>query len=335
MKIIVTGAKGFIGSVFSLRALERGHTVLALDDESRGENDTVGALAGRGTYRAFDCANGIVDASEGNVDIVAHFAAATGSLERPLDELLHLNVEMTRHVYQDALKLGAQAFLWPTTSLATAVPDSPYVQSKEIALALLKEIDTAARISIPLRFFNVMGAYKGLTELRKNEVHILPEMVRASAQRKPFTINGDDYDTADGSPSRDFVHVLDIVEYLLDMAEDKVQHGSIRQQAHEDGAIWLGKGYATTVRQMLAMYEQWAGNAPRAEVGPRRAFDCGALHVDLFQAAQFTKHRGGLAPAWATVRDELTALRPRWGAWRQGVDTAATEEQLAMAGISS
>lgn len=318
MRILITGAKGFLGSVFSLRALERGHMIIALDDESRGENPVEHKL-GNG-YIKHDCRHGFGELRNSNwspggrplVDVVAHFAAATGSLERPLDELIELNVDMTMKMYDDALRHGAHTFLWPTTSLALGVPDSPYVESKEMALRKLREVDAKADIGVPVRFFNVAGAYKGFSELRKNEVHLIPEMMRLHAREEPLVINGDDYETVDGTPSRDFVHVLDVVEYLLDIAEKR-----ITPTPHaDDGAIWLGKGASTTVRQAVSIYEQFAGTSMQTRIGPRRAFDCGSLTVDPFQAEQFRIARGGcLTPAWVSIRDEAIALAERRRTW--------------------
>lgn len=325
MYLVITGAKGFVGSILSLRAIERGHHVLALDDESRGLNPIEERIGS--SYQRFDCANGILDAvtERGweNVDAVIHLAAATGSLDRPLDELRHLNVTMTKHVYEDALRLNAARFLWPTTSLALGVPDSPYVQSKEEALTWLRDVDATARISMPLRFFNLAGAYKGLTELRKNEVHLIPMMLDAYRHAAPFVINGDDYDTADGTPSRCFVHVLDAVEFLLDCVEGRTTpqpHGqtgisridpdtgrSVDPPA--DGAVWLGHGRPTTVAEACRIFEQFVGTLQH-KIGPRRAFDCGGLECTVGQAMQFERARGfALAPAWVTIRDELAALQ--------------------------
>lgn len=328
LNIAITGARGFIGSVFALRALERGHNILALDDESRGLNPIEDKIGAR--YVKHDCAHGFADAARdtlGAVDVVAHFAAATGSLERPLDELRALNVEMTQHVYADALKLGARAFLWPTTSLAVAVPDSPYVISKEEALGKLREVDRDHGIAIPLRFWNVLGAYKGLSEVRKNEVHILPMMLEAKRRGEPFVINGDDYDTVDGTPSRDFVHVLDVVEYLLDTVERKLAGRLTPTPSPLDGALWLGRGVSTTVKQMVELYEQFSGYHLETRIGPRRPYDCGSIQVDMVQAEQFDRARRGLTPTWVAVRDELDALHVAWKyiLARQLVDDLNTE----------
>lgn len=308
MRVVITGAKGFVGSILSLRAVERGHSVLALDNESRGLNP-IGAKIGD-AYQKFDCMQGIAEAVKArgwnHVDAVVHLAAATGSLERPLDELLEFNVGMTQHVYTDALSLGAQTFLWPTTSLALGVPDSPYVESKEQALRWLLQVDKQARISQPVRFFNMTGAYKGLTERRLNEVHILPVMLQAYQSRTQFVVNGGDYATVDGSPSRDFTNIVDAVDTLLDIAENR-HRGRCDQPRAKDEAVWLGTGHSVTVLELIKMFDQWVG-ALDYKIGPRRAFDCGSLIVDPAQAAQFKAMRGGLVPVRISVRDELAAL---------------------------
>lgn len=325
MRLCITGAKGYIGSVFSLRAIERGHEVVALDDESRGQNPIEERIGS--AYQKFDCQDGILDAVTDRgwdaIDAVIHFAAATGSLDRPIDELRHMNVGMTQLVYEDALRLGAKRFIWPTTSLALGVPDSPYVESKEEALRWLREVDTHARISLPVRFFNMAGAYKGLTERRKNEVHMLPMMLAAYRERRPFIVNGDDYETLDGSPSRSFVNVLDCIEYLIDILIGKVvalPHGEtgisrIDPQTHAtveppgDGAVWVGHGRPTTVLQAIEIFEQYVGPLD-VKMGPRRAYDCGGLECAVGQALQFEAARNyALAPTWVTFRDELEALR--------------------------
>jgi len=308
LRLVVTGAKGFVGSILSLRAVERGHSVLALDNESRGLNP-IGAKIGD-SYQKFDCMQGIAEAVKtrgwDRIDAVVHLAAATGSLERPLDELLEFNVGMTQHVYTDALALGAKTFLWPTTSLALGVPDSPYVESKEQALRWLLQVDKQARISQPVRFFNMTGAYKGLTERRLNEVHILPVMLQKYQAREQFVVNGGDYATVDGSPSRDFTNIVDAVDTLLDIAENRAR-GKVDQPRAKDEAVWLGTGQSTTVLELIKMFDQWVG-ALDYKIGPRRAFDCGSLIVEPTQASQFKAMRGGLVPVRISVRDELMAL---------------------------
>lgn len=325
MRIIVTGVRGFIGSVFCARAVEAGHEIWGLDDESRGLNATRTVLGDH--YIVHDCRKGfkqpLADRGIVAADAVVHLAAATGSLERPLVELRELNVDMTKYVYQDALSFGAKAFAWPTTSLAIAVPDSPYVQSKEEALAMLREVDALARISTPVRFFNVAGAYTSFvasatnkldptsvkfsfTECRKNEVHILPTLVNCVLGKRPFTINGADYATVDGTPSRDYVNVRNVADYLLALIDRKLHSQPIMFHPR-DGAVWTGTGVSLTVNQVLAETRSLLGHVD-VRIGPRRLFDCGALITDPQQTEQLTVTLGSLIHPMHSVRQEVRVL---------------------------
>ncbi len=317
MNICVTGAKGFLGSVLSHRAVEMGHTVLALDDESRGRNTLTSYQVEKDgpalRYIKHDCRGGIgevLQTSGLRPDAVVHFAAGTGSLDRPIEQLRGLNVEMTKRVYQDAVAWGAKAFLFPVTSLALEVPDSPYVQSKEEALAWLLEADANTHIALPVRFFNVIGAYRKCSEFRANEVHLIPALVNCSLRGVPLVINGDNYPTEDGTPSRDFVNVLDLVEYVLAILATRVAGEFMPIVPASDGAIWLGTGHSTTVKELIALFRQhvgWVGYT----IGPRRPFDCWGLTVDPQQQMQFARARGLLTPPWVGLRDEALALIQR------------------------
>jgi UDP-glucose 4-epimerase len=315
MRIVVTGAAGFIGSVLSLRASELGHDVLALDDLSRGKN-VILDVPGIGFVK-HDCRGGIAEAVQytrrmpavyktfDTIDAVVHFAAGTGSLDRPLEELRMLNVEMTKHVYDDAIALGAKTFAFPTTSLALGVPDSPYVISKEEAFAWVRK-QTAVPV-LPLRFFNVAGAYKGYSEFRKNEVHLIPRLVECYKTREALVINGNDYETPDGTPSRDFVHVLDVVDTILALISAGV-NTRLRQLLQPDGAFWIGTGRTTTVREAVAIFEQFIGRVD-VKIGPRRAYDvgglvCPATAINALRVIRPTT----LAPSWVSIRDEAETL---------------------------
>lgn len=324
MRIVVTGAKGFIGSILAKRAMEIGHDVLALDDCSRGLN-AIGEPhmlihpRGKLLFVKHDCQGGLLEAvaSGGHcygdqpVDAVVHLAAGTGSLDRPIGELRALNVEMTKRVYEDARALGAKVFVFPTTSLGIidSLKDSPYVLSKEEAFEWVKTQSDPR--PLPLRFFNVIGAYKGFSEFRKKEVHIIPKIVESYLTGSPFVINGDDYkETVDGTPSRTFIHVLDIVKNILFRAQHVVQSGMPWGEPAFDGAYWIGARHTVTVRQVLDVFEQFVGPV-HSKVGPRRQFDCGEVLCKWLESAQAEACAGGLAPAWVGIRDEAFALIQR------------------------
>lgn len=329
MRLIVTGAAGFIGSVLCTRAVERRHIVLGIDDLSRGLNGENLLHRSNVHFLQHDCQGGIYEALSGmnarwglkgsrvtdsshtRVDAVVHFAAGTGSLDRPLEELRGLNVEMTKRVYGDAKALGAKVFVYPTTSLALGVPDSPYVQSKEEAFQwLLSQSRRDHMKLLPLRFFNVVGAYKGCSERRKHEVHLVPRLVDCYVKKEPFTINGSDYETVDGTPSRTYTNVLDVVDFILEVLEVYLmvghQHPDLVYQ--DDGAVWVGTTHSTTTKEVYHIFQQWVGEVDM-RLGPRRAFDCAALLCAPYASSSVAMViRRPLAPAWVGIRDEALEL---------------------------
>lgn len=316
MRVIVSGGKGFIGSVLCTRWAELGHEIIALDDCSRGLNRIEDNAAV--TFRQHDCMAGLVEGlpsfiRDQPVDVVVHLAAATGSLERPLEELRAFNVEMMLRVYQDAVALGAKCFLWPTTSLAIGVPDSPYVQSKEEGLAALLEADQRHGIAQPVRFFNVAGAYRGMSEYRRNEVHLLPMMAEHALQGTTLVVNGVDYgETQDGSPGRDFVNVVDVVDYLKFIADRMVYRELPRLPvANVDRAVWVGTGWQMTVLQVVELWNRVFTIPLTVERGPRRAYDCWGLMCDEHQSAQFSAALRGTTPARVSIMEEWKTLLGR------------------------
>ena len=320
MRIIITGAKGFIGSVLAKRASEIGHDVLALDDMSRGlntiEKATFSSVPGAGSlsFQKHDCQGGLLEAvrekwwsapvANTHLDAVVHLAAGTGSLDRPIEELRALNVEMTKRVYMDAKTLGAKVFAFPTTSLGTvpSLKDAPYVLSKEEAFEWLK-VQTDPR-PLPFRFFNVAGSYKGYTELRRREVHLIPALAACVRVGGMLTVNGNNYDTHDGTPARDFVNVLDVADAILNVLANPV----MLHRPQPDGAMWFGTGWTVTTRDAVTIVDQWFGPV-QYPTGPRRAFDTGFLRCPDNAAHHFAQALGrSPAPAWVSIRDEIRTL---------------------------
>jgi UDP-glucose 4-epimerase len=278
MRILISGTRGFIGSVLMTRAKEAGHFAYGLDDYSRGLNDTA--------TKKWDCRQGVkeifdeftVNVNEPPFDAVVHLAAGTGSLSRPYEELCELNIDMTKKIYLESVEAGIPVFAFPTTSLVEGVPDSPYVRSKQDAMDwLLSKNDNINKI--PLQFYNVTGAYNDFSEIRKLEVHIVPIMIECFMNNKPFIINGDKYDTVDGTPGRDFSNVIDVSDFILHLC--RVQ---LERPFKSGGVIKVGTGQITTALQMVEMFNEIVvprfGRKLEYEIGPERAYDCGWLRCD-------------------------------------------------------
>lgn len=298
MNLLITGNMGFIGSCLTSVAIREAQEVIGLDDLSRGLNNV--RLETSAKFIAHDCREGIAPildelkeiAGRASVkynlslskdycpiDAVVHLAAGTGSLSRPFSELCELNIDMTKKIYHDAVEHGVKVFVFPTTSLVEGVPDAPYVQSKQQAMDWLLSQNDDINI-IGLQFYNVTGAYNDFSEHRKLEVHIIPKMLEAYIRDETFIINGDDYDTVDGTPGRDYSNVVDVCYSILDLIDVQLSDHPFSVNK----PIKLGTGEVTTTKQMIELFNAFMepkfNKKLKWEVGPRRAFDCGSLKCD-------------------------------------------------------
>lgn len=293
MNIIITGSAGFVGSVMTCRLSELGYNVIALDNLSRGLND-VSKLPNVQFYE-HDCLD--YDFMENLVKIytpnaVFHFAAATGDLTRPVDELEELNVTMTENLFKLTVDYES-LFIYPQTSLEIKVPDSSYVQSKSKAVDSLRKMmqeeldmydnNEAWNRLILFRFYNQSGSYRGFGEFRKQEVHCLPRMYRCWKTGEKFIINGDQWGTGDGTPERDYVHILDSVDFMIHCMHRKYFH--TLDYPTNDGFIEIGRGEPISVREVMQMLntfnKEWdipgANSYLDFDIGPNRDFDCDTL----------------------------------------------------------
>lgn len=302
MRILITGSRGFIGSVLTQRALDGGHQVIAVDNGDRGLNQVKKLQFGL-TLVKKDCREGVSDLLKNEpCDAIVHLAAGTGSLSRPYEELVDLNINMTQTLYKNACEHNVPAFVYPMTSLSLDpdLKDAPYVKSKQDGMDWLLSQVGVTQV-IPFMFCNQAGGYKGLTEYRKKEVHVGPMLLDCYLKKIPFVINGDNYDTLDGTPARDYVNVVNTADFIINEIR---KNNSGQLQAYE-GPLFLGTGEVTTTLQLVKYFREVIG--PLAvEVGPRRAYDTGFIQCDSSVLQDFCGDK--LIYAKKTYTEEWTTL---------------------------
>lgn len=281
--VYVTGCKGYVGSVMCARLTELGYDVIGFDNESRGLNHGVENLPHLNYYKR-DCSLGLLDIYRTHPPAcVMHFAAATGDLTRPQEELDEINFGMTRTLFQETEILPVKPiFVFPMTSLGLTIPESGYVQSKQKAIEWLLENDPSQR-ALLFRFFNNAGGYRDFGEFRKLEVHMFPRLFDCWKRGKTFVVNGSDYpETVDGSPARDYIHILDTVDYIIYCWGLK-RGGRISEIPTFEGLIECARGLPYTTLKLARLFQIRAqelripGKPFDIEIGGRRAFDCGTL----------------------------------------------------------
>ena len=100
-------------------------------------------------------------------------------------------------------------------------------------------------------------------EDHRPESHLIPIILQAAAgQREKVMIYGDDYDTADGTCIRDYIHILDLAQ-----AHEKAL------RAPESGHYNLGTGNGLSVREIIESAKKVSGCDIKVEVAPRRPGD--------------------------------------------------------------
>jgi UDP-glucose 4-epimerase len=231
MTVLVTGGAGYIGS-HTVRALvDAGANVVVIDNLSTGFSHFLpeGVPLFIGDAADENLVEGVIAAH--NVGSIIHFAGSVvvpDSMRDPLGYYRN-NTMTTRNLLNAAVKCNISRFIFSSTAAVYGNPDqmpvaeeaptrplSPYGSSKLMTEIMLHDVATAHGMHyVVLRYFNVAGADPqariGLATV--GATHLLKIAVEAATgQRAKIDVFGTDYPTADGSCSRDFIHVSDLAQ---------------------------------------------------------------------------------------------------------------------------
>jgi UDP-glucose-4-epimerase GalE len=299
MRILVTGGAGYVGSVSVERLLEAGHAVTVLDDLSTGHAASVveGATLVEGSFGDRELVAGLL--RDRGIDAVLHCAAKSLVGESMADPAIYYRHNVAGGItLLDAMRdTGVGRIVFSSTAAVYGVPDAtpipedavlrpinPYGESKRSFEGAMAWYGTAYGIrSVSLRYFNVAGASTVNGEAHEPETHLIPNVLIAMEKGTPLTLFGDDYPTPDGTPIRDYIHVMDLADAHL-AALEATAPGDPRT----DRALVcnLGSGGGFSVREVLAAAHEVTGKPVPYAVGPRREGDPPVLVASIDRAAQ-------------------------------------------------
>lgn len=282
MAWLVTGGAGYIGSHVVRAFLADGIDVVIVDDLSSGHADFVPAEVP--FYRG-----SILDAellatlfAENTIDGVVHVAGfkyAGVSVQRPL-HTYEQNVTATTVLLRAMQNAGvgrivfsssAAVYGTPDTDLVTEAtpkaPESPYGESKLIGEWLLRDEGIATGLAhTSLRYFNVVGSgHDGLYDTSPH--NLFPLVFEALLDGRTPRINGDDYNTPDGTCVRDYIHVADLARSHVAAAE-RLQAGDPIEPVYN-----LGSGDGVSVGEIMSTMAAVTGIPFTPEIAPRRGGD--------------------------------------------------------------
>ena len=240
MKALITGGAGFIGSHLAEHLLAGGHEAVVLDNLSTGSIDNIQQLKGRpGFSYVIDSVTNepllaeLVDGS----DVVFHLAAAVGVkliVEQPV-HTIETNVHGTEVVLKHANKKKKLVFIASTSEVYGKSVDVPFREGADLVLgatvrhrwayACSKAIDEFLALAywkekrlpvVVVRLFNTVGP-------RQTGQYgmVLPTFVRQALAEQPITVFGD------GTQSRSFTYVADVVDALIKLADEPRAVGEV------------------------------------------------------------------------------------------------------------
>ena len=304
MYVLVTGGAGFIGSHLVDALIGRGDQVLVIDDFSSGSKSNL-CVSGRLEVVEFRLGNALPPELRPNIfDAVVHLAGlpsvsaswkkALEAHDRNLTGTLSLiaacsTLKIPRFIFASSAAVYGLPGILPIPENAPCKPLSPYGLQKRASenyLELFARQDGLCGIS--LRFFNVYGPRQRPDSAYSGVISIFAEAIKKA---QPLTIYGD------GSQTRDFIFVADVVKAICGALSLPMESGETRM-------FNIGTGVRSSLLDVIAaLRSAVGGEKPEIRCEPTRFGDISHSQPDVNSAM---KAFGLQAPR--SLTDGLRAL---------------------------
>lgn len=301
MRILLTGGAGYIGSHTAVALAAAGHEVVCFDNLSNsraGVMDQLETITGQsmplivGDIRD---RNALEQAMRCHaIEAVIHFAGLKAVGEAVAKPLIYYdnNVRGTLSLIEAMFACSVKTLVFSSSATVYGEPQylpldethptsatNPYGRTKLMIEEMLTDIAAANpdwRIAV-LRYFNPVGAHEsGLIGEDPNGIpnNLMPFISRvASGRLERLSVFGNDYDTADGTGVRDYIHVTDLAAGHL------AALGAI--SSHDDPiSTWnLGTGQGYSVLEMIHAFERENDVSVPYQIAPRRPGDVASCYA--------------------------------------------------------
>jgi len=283
--ILLTGGAGYIGSHVTNLLIDLGCEVTVIDSLVTGNKTLINPKATFVNYDIADTKNISKILINNKFDIVMHFAGlirVDESIIEP-EKYNNFNFEKGKIFLNTCFKNNLKKVIFSSTASVYGNPDTdyvrednilnplnPYAKSKlNLEKFLIDKSETEDISFVILRYFNVAGADEKLRSglISKHSTHLIKVACEvAIGKRNKLIINGDDYETYDGTAVRDFIHVKDLAEIHLISAKYLLQ-----KKKSNIFNCGYGKGYS--VKEVISIFNKILDKKINYEIGPRRPGD--------------------------------------------------------------
>lgn len=297
--ILLTGGAGYIGSHVVNLLIEKGFSVTVIDSLITGNKSLVNKKA---NLLVSDISN-VKKVSQllkkKKFHIVLHFAGlirVDESVKKP-QKYINYNFNKSKIFFNTCYNYGIRKIIFSSTasvygnSKKTKVkeadalkPSNPYAVSKLMFEKYLMNMSKMKDIKfVILRYFNVAGADKKLRTglISKYSTHLIKIACEvATNKRRKLVINGSDYNTKDGTPVRDYIHVSDLADIHLISTNYLLKNGL--SQIFNCG---YGRGFS--VKQVINVMNQILKKKLPTSIGKRRKGDIEKVVADVNKFKKF------------------------------------------------
>jgi len=325
--ILVTGGAGYIGSHAVLALKQAGYDVLILDNLVYGHQEIVEEVLQVPLVVGDTCDRPLLDRIFSTHDIAAvmHFAAYAyvgESVTEPA-KYYHNNVVGTLILLEAMVAANVKKFVFSSTCATYGIPHripltedhpqnpiNPYGATKLMVERILQDFDPAYDFkSVIFRYFNAAGADPNgqLGEDHNPETHLIPLVLQtALGKRDSIVIFGTDYETADGTCIRDYIHVNDLASAHILGLEYLINGGNT-------DFFNLGNGGGFSVREVISQAEKITGKKIKVVERDRRPGDPPVL----VGSSEKAKTILGWSPQYSDLKD-IIAHAWQWHQKRHG-----------------
>lgn len=292
-KVMVTGGAGYIGSHAVLALLDAGYEVVVVDNLVTGFDWAVDPRATLVEANVADDERVCATIRDHGVAAIVHFAGSVVVPESVTDPLKYYrnNTAATRSLIESAVSEGVRHFIFSSTAATygtpakvpvqegdPTVPINPYGMSKLMSEAMLRDVAAAHPMNFAaLRYFNVAGADpKGRSgQSTIGATHLIKIAVEAATgKRDSVAIFGTDFDTADGTGVRDYIHVSDLA------AAHVAALAVLVARPADSHILNAGYGRGFSVNQVLDAVDRVTNQTIERRYAGRRAGDPAELIAD-------------------------------------------------------
>ena len=282
MRILITGSSGYVGWHLNHALSHLGHEIFSFDCVKKS---SLGPQIDSYFIQASSHDLHEVNSIDRNLifDAVVHLAAKKSVLESTNNPNVFwkTNVEGSVNIARFVAERKIPIFINASSaavygnnteqmidSKTQVNPKSVYGETKAIAENLIREnLNFEVTFFYNLRFFNIAG-YADTCKVEIPDVNIFPKVASALRGGTNFALNGNDFDTRDGTCIRDFIHVRDVVKAIISCLE-------VRNLSKEffQTNINVCSGVGTSMLEVIRLMENQSRDTLRIEFLPRREED--------------------------------------------------------------